>query len=65
MNRFLTDESGATTVDWVVLTAAACTMGLSLVAIVSVGPQSLGEQTRVQLESVAVAAAVIGGPAAP
>lgn len=62
MPTFLTDDAGATTVDWVVLTAAVCTICLSSVAILSQGPQSLGETTGTALSQVAVTQVQIGGP---
>ena len=61
MRRFLNDESGATTLDWVTLTAAIVGICLSAVSILSVGPLSLGEQTRVALGEIPVAEVRIGG----
>lgn len=55
MRDFLKDETGATTMDWVVLTAAACTICLSSVAILSSGPRSLGETTGTAVAQVEVA----------
>lgn len=40
---FLTDESGAVTVDWVVLTAGVVGLGLATMAVVSVGVQRQSE----------------------
>jgi len=37
MSKFLSDETGAVTVDWVVLTAALVGLGLSVVALISAG----------------------------
>ena len=55
MYDFLTDDSGATTMDWVVLTAAACTICLSAVALLSSGPRSLGQATGTAVAEVEVA----------
>ena len=41
INRFLADESGAVTVDWVVLTAALVGLGLAVMSVVSGGIESL------------------------
>ncbi|KPQ15040.1 MAG: Flp pilus assembly protein, pilin Flp [Rhodobacteraceae bacterium HLUCCO18] len=40
-NTFLSDESGAVTVDWVVLTAAIVGLGLAVMSVVSGGIESL------------------------
>ncbi len=37
INAFLNDESGAVTVDWVVLTAAIVGLGLAVMAVISGG----------------------------
>ena len=39
---FLKSESGAVTVDWVVLTAALVGLGLAVMAVVSSGVENLG-----------------------
>ena len=39
---FINDESGAVTVDWVVLTAAIVGLGIVVMNIVGTGIQSLG-----------------------
>jgi Flp pilus assembly pilin Flp len=41
---FLQDESGAVTVDWVVLTAAIVGLGLAVMAVVSGGVENLSTQ---------------------
>lgn len=41
MNAFIADESGAVTVDWVVLTAALVGLGLAVMAVVSGGIEDL------------------------
>ncbi|PWJ19082.1 hypothetical protein [Jannaschia seohaensis] len=48
---FLADESGAITVDWVVLTAALVGLGLAVMAVVSGGAEDLSGDVRTQLES--------------
>jgi len=42
IKRFHNDESGAVTVDWVVLTAAIVGLGIAVVASVSGGVRGLG-----------------------
>lgn len=42
MTRFLSSESGAVTVDWVVLTAGIVGLGLATMTVVSSGVQDLG-----------------------
>ena len=42
LSSFLTDESGAVTVDFVVLTAAICTLGLVVVLAFSGSTTDLG-----------------------
>lgn len=55
MYDFLTDDSGGATIDWVVLTAAACAICLSAVALLSSGPRSLGQATGTTVAEVEVA----------
>ena len=43
-NAFLNDESGAVTVDWVVLTAAIVGLGIAVLTSVSGGTRSLADQ---------------------
>lgn len=40
-NKFLASETGAVTVDWVVLTAALVGLGLAVMAVVSGGVENL------------------------
>jgi Flp pilus assembly pilin Flp len=40
-NTFLSNESGAVTVDWVVLTAALVGLGLAVMSVVSGGVENL------------------------
>ena len=44
INNFKNDESGAVTVDWVVLTAAIVGIGMSVIAAVSTGVKSASEE---------------------
>ncbi len=60
IKNFHNDESGAVTVDWVVLTAAIVGLGLAVVASVSGGVNSLGESI-----SAAVSTTTVGVPSAP
>ena len=46
---FLADESGAVTVDWVVLTAAIVGLGIAVMASVSGGLQDLSGDIETQL----------------
>ena len=49
INTFLTSESGAVTVDWVVLTAAIVGLGLAVMAVVSAGVEDLSNDIEGQL----------------
>ena len=51
IKTFLNSESGAVTVDWVVLTAAIVGLGLAVMAVVSAGVEDLSGDIRTQLES--------------
>lgn len=53
---FLTDEGGAVTVEWVVLTAGIVTLALAVVITVGDGVETLG--TRINQEAEAAAANV-------
>ena len=44
INAFINDESGAVTVDWVVLTAALVGLGLAVMAVVSEGIGDLSNE---------------------
>jgi hypothetical protein len=52
---FLTDESGAITVDWVVLTAATVGLGVASVAAVRTGTGALGTDIQLSLSNASVA----------
>jgi len=59
--NFLFDDSGAVTVDWVVLTAATVGLGLATMAVVSAGVEDLSGDTRSQMESQTITASFGGG----
>ena len=50
LKSFALSESGAITVDWVVLTAALVGLGLAVTNIVGTGLSDLSNEIRVQLE---------------
>jgi Flp pilus assembly pilin Flp len=54
IRRFLGDEGGAVSVDWVVLTAALTGLGLATVAVVSGGVESLSRDTADTLSGVSI-----------
>ena len=51
IKNFAKSESGAVTVDWVVLTAAIVGLGLAVMAVVSGGVQDLSQDIDNQLTS--------------
>ena len=55
IKTFLANESGAVTVDWVVLTAAIVGLGLAVVTSVRSGVSSLGTSISNSLSSASVA----------
>ena len=50
-NAFLKDESGAVTVDWVVLTAAIVGLGIAIMTTVGGGTQDLADVVSTHLSS--------------
>ncbi|TNC70986.1 hypothetical protein FHG71_12405 [Rubellimicrobium roseum] len=52
VERFARDESGAVTVDWVVLTAAIALIGAGIVAIMSDETTQLGADTGAALAKI-------------
>ena len=50
-HSFLSSESGAVTVDWVVLTAALVGLGLAVMGVVSTGVQTASERIAAQLRT--------------
>jgi len=65
IKTFLNSESGAVTVDWVVLTAAIVGLGLAVMAVVSAGVEDLSNDINTQLTGQGVQAsfgdATVGG----
>ena len=55
IQNFAANESGAVTVDWVVLTAAIVGLGLAVVTSVRSGTTALGTDIRNSLTSASVA----------
>jgi len=55
IRQFAAGESGAVTVDWVVLTAAIVGLGLAVVTSVRSGVSSLGTNISTSLSSASVA----------
>ena len=56
LKKFQNDESGAVTVDWVVLTAAIVGLGLAVIAAVRTASMTLANKI-----STAVGAITVGG----
>ncbi len=52
IKTFLVSESGAVTVDWVVLTAAIVGLGLAVMAVVSAGVESLSNDIAGELNTI-------------
>ncbi|PVH29352.1 hypothetical protein DDE20_08315 [Pararhodobacter oceanensis] len=55
LKTFARDDSGAVTVDWVVLTAAIVGLGLAVVTSVRTGVGALGTEISTSLSSASVA----------
>jgi len=55
IKTFIANESGAVTVDWVVLTAAIVGLGLAVISTVRTGVGSLGTDISNSLSSASVA----------
>ncbi len=53
-NTFRNDESGAVTVDWVVLTAAIVGLGIAVYGVVSGGIQDLSQDIDNQMSGQAI-----------
>ena len=51
LKNFIASESGAVTVDWVVLTAALVGLALAVMGVVSSGVQTASENIQGQLET--------------
>lgn len=55
IENFRNDESGAVTVDWVVLTAAIVGLGIAVVASVSTGVETVATAIEDSLDSATIA----------
>ena len=53
INKFFNDESGAVTVDWVVLTAAIVGLGMVIMSSVGGGIETLGDSIVSDLSTTA------------
>lgn len=60
-NTFLADESGAVTVDWVVLTAAIVGLGIAVLTSVGGGTTTLADNVSGALAGTAVSTATSFG----
>ncbi|MBF9035874.1 hypothetical protein HKCCE2091_16625 [Rhodobacterales bacterium HKCCE2091] len=65
VERFLKSESGAITVDWVVLTAAIVGLGLATMTVVSGGVADLSDDTAVEIASLDPGSLYDWAPAGP
>jgi len=65
IKNFAKSESGAVTVDWVVLTAAIVGLGLAVMAVVSGGVEDLAGDIDTQLTNMGASAGFLNGTAAP
>jgi Flp pilus assembly pilin Flp len=52
MKKFRRDESGAVTVDWVVLTAALVGLGVAVLATVTTGTNTIATDINTELDNV-------------
>ena len=52
MRRFIRSESGAVTIDWVVLTAATVGMSLAVMSVVSDGIEDLADRISTQISDI-------------
>ncbi len=55
MNRFLREEGGAVTVDWVVLTAAMASFGVGIALIISTAAQDPADGLGAALTDITIA----------
>ncbi|MGI3184610.1 hypothetical protein [Nioella aestuarii] len=61
VTNYLSDESGAVTVDWVVLTAGLVGLGLATMAVVSSGVEDLSGDVGSQMENQVISTSFGGG----
>jgi len=52
--NFLKSESGAVTVDWVVLTAAIASLGLAVAVVISASAQQRGEEIAGEVQKMSL-----------
>ena len=65
IKNFAKSESGAVTVDWVVLTAAIVGLGLAVMAVVSGGVQDLSNAIDTQLTDQTISTSFPVAPTTP
>ncbi len=65
IKNFAKSESGAVTVDWVVLTAAIVGLGLAVMAVVSGGVQDLSNAIDTQLTDQTITTSFPAAPVTP
>jgi len=65
LQKFLSDDSGAVTVDWVVLTAAIVGLGLAVMSVVSGGVSNLSSEIEGQLTDQTISTAFAAPAATP
>ncbi|MCI2397967.1 hypothetical protein [Aliiroseovarius subalbicans] len=53
-NKFFNDESGAVTVDWVVLTAAIVGLGIAVMSAVGTSTADLGDRISSEIDAMDV-----------
>ena len=63
IKTFIASESGAVTVDWVVLTAALVGLGLAVMAVVTTGIEDLTGEIQAELAAADPATSPFGGDA--
>lgn len=61
IKNFAKSESGAVTVDWVVLTAAMVGLGLAVMAVVSTGIESLSNDIATGLTNTPIGSSTFNG----
>lgn len=55
LRNFVADDSGAVTVDWVVLTAAVVGLAMVVIASVRIGTQDVGDKIQASLTTASIA----------
>jgi Flp pilus assembly pilin Flp len=61
LKTFAADESGAVTVDWVVLTASVVFLALAIIALISPATEDLGQRISDELNNVQTGPGSSGG----